>query len=84
MPNVLEVAENVVETAWQDHDLTATTFSAPVPSPRRGLGRWLAAFYALRTSRSQARQRRWSRPELHAIDCLAQKYPDVYLLAARS
>jgi hypothetical protein len=84
MPNVLEVAENVVETAWQEHDLMSHTFAAPVPSPRRGLGRWLAAFQALRVLQPQARQRRWSQPELHAIDCLAQKYPDVYLLATRS
>jgi hypothetical protein len=84
MPNVLEVAENVVEAAWQEHDLISETFSTPVPSPRRGLGRWLAAFHTLRASQPQARQGRGSQPELHAIDYLAQKYPDVYILATRS
>jgi hypothetical protein len=84
MPNVLEVAEHVVETAWQEHDLVSETFSTPVPPPRRGLGRWLAAFQALRASQPRGRQGRGSQPELYAIDHLAQKYPDVYILATRS
>ena len=84
MPNVLEVAETVVETAWQEHDLMSETFSTPVPPPRRGLGRWLAALHALRASQPLSRQERWSQPDLYAVDYLAQKYPDVYILATRS
>lgn len=84
MPNVLEVAESVVETAWQEHDLISETFSTPVPPRRRRWSRWLAAFHALRASQPQARQGRGSQPELHAIDYLAQQYPDVYILATRS
>jgi hypothetical protein len=83
MPNVLEVAESVVETAWQERDLISETFATPVPPPRRGWSRWLAAFHALRASQSESRQGRGSQPELYAIDYLARKHPDVYILATR-
>jgi hypothetical protein len=83
MPNVLEVAESVVETAWQEHDLIAETLSTPVSPPRRGLRRWLAAFRALRVSPLESRWGHASQPELCAIDYLARKYPDIYILATR-
>jgi hypothetical protein len=83
MPNVLEVAEAVVETAWQEHDLIPETISTPVPPPRWGLRRWLAAFRALRVSPPESRRGRASQPELSAIDYLARKYPDIYILATR-
>jgi hypothetical protein len=83
MPNVLEVAESVVETAWKEHDLISETISTPVPPPRRGLRRWLAAFRALRVGPLESRRGCKSQPDLYAIDYLAQKYPDIYILATR-
>ncbi len=87
MPNVMEAPETLQKEQRERYQKDAQAMPALPPRPQRGLARTLARLFALVTSPTGQRPRRYQgsvpshrQPEM-PIDILARRDPALYILA---